>query len=360
MSLPDDNPFAQPSTLDYGLPPFDRIRVEHYQPAFEAGMAEQRDEVAAIAGDPAPPSAANTLDAVERSGALLTRVSQAFFNLIGSTADDGLRAVEGAVVPLLAAHRDALLMDKQLFARINALFEQRDELGLDPEQQRLLERRHLDMTRAGAGLEPAQQTRLREINQELSTLSTTFRNHLQADTNDLAVHVKTAGELAGMPDDTIAAAAAAASARGLDGYLVTLILPSRQPALSVLADRGLRERLHRAAVSRGRRGNEHDTRAALTRISALRAERAALLGYPHHAAYVVADQTAGSVESVMSLLTALVGPAVENARAEQKELTARLHADGHEGELQPWDWAYYAELEAQERFARDSAALRPW
>jgi peptidyl-dipeptidase Dcp len=360
MSLPDDNPFAQPSALEYGLPPFDLIREEHYRPAFEEGMAEQRREVAAFAADPAAPTMENTLEALERSGALLSRVSSVFFNLIGSSVTDGLRAVEAVVVPQLAAHRDALLMDPQLFGRVSALFDQRDALGLDGEQRRLLERCHLDMTRAGAALAEPQQARLREVNQELSTLGTTFRNNLQADTNDLAVHVKSVEELAGMPEDSIAAAAAAASARGLDGYLITLILPSRQPALAVLTDRGLRERLHRAAVSRGRRGNEYDTREALTRMVTLRAERAELLGYPNHAAYVVADQTAGNVESVMSLLTALVGPAVENARAEQQELTARLQADGHDGELQPWDWAFYAELIAQERFARDSAALRPW
>jgi peptidyl-dipeptidase Dcp len=360
MSLPDDNAFATPSTLPYGLPPFDLIREEHYRPAFEEGMAEQRRELEAIAGDPAEPSLENTLVALERSGALLARVSQVFFNLIGSSVTDGLRAVEAVVVPQLAAHRDALLMDRRLYSRVTALFERRETLGLDAEQDRLLLRYHLDLTRAGAALGEPQQARLRELNQELSTLGTTFRNNLQADTNDLAVSVKAAEELAGLPDDAIAAAEASAQARGLDGYLIMLILPSRQPALSVLKDRSLRERLHRAAVSRGRRGNENDTRAALTRIVALRAERAVLLGYPNHAAYVVADQTAGSTESVMSLLTALVGPAVENAQAEQLELTARLHADGHDGELQPWDWAYYAELVAQERFSRDSAALRPW
>ncbi len=360
MSLPVDNPFAVRSALEYGLPPFELIREDHYLPAFEEGMAEQRRELEAIATDPAEPTLENTLEALESSGALLTRVSQVFFNLIASSMTDGLKAVEAEVVPQLAAHADALLMDARLFSRVSALFDRRDALELDGEQRRLLERYHLDMIRAGAALAQPEQVRLREINQELSSLGTTFRNNLQADTNELAVQVTSADELAGLPDDAIAAAAAAAGARDLDGYLITLVLPSRQPALSALTDRGLRERLHRAAVIRGRRGNPHDTRAALTRIVALRAERAALLGYPNHAAYVVADQTAGSVESVMSLLTALVEPAVENAKAEQRELTARLHADGHEGELQPWDWPYYEELIAQERFSRDTTALRPW
>jgi peptidyl-dipeptidase Dcp len=357
MSLTGDNPFFAPSRLDHGLPPFDLIREEHYLPAFEAGMAEQRRELEAIVTQPAEPSLQNTLEALESSGALLTRVSQVFFNLIGSSGTDGLREVETVVAPKLAAHRDAIWMDSRLFARVSALPEPPE---LDAEQRRLLERYQLDMVRAGAGLAAAEQARLREINQELSTLGTSFRNNLQADTNDLAVQVETVGQLAGLAEDAIAAAAAAATARGVEGYLITLSLPSRQPALAALADRGLRERLHRNSVSRGRRGNDHDTRAALTRIAALRAERAVLLGYPQHAAYVIADQTAGSVDAVMSMLTALVGPALENARAEQGELTERLHADGHEGELQPWDWVYYAELVAKERFARDAAALRPW
>jgi peptidyl-dipeptidase Dcp len=360
MSLPAENPFALPSALPYGLPPFDLIREEHYIPAFEEGMAEQRRELEVIAADPAEPSFAGTLDRLESSGALLSRVSQVFFNLTGSDGTDGLRAVEAVVVPQLAAHRDAVLMDPRLFSQVGRLHERRDELGLDAEQVRLLERYRLDMVRAGAGLAAPEQARLREINLELSALGTSFRNNLQSDTNDLAVHVKTAEELAGLPDDAISAAAAAAQSRGLDGYLITLSLPSRQPALSALTDRDLRERLHQASISRGRRGNEFDTRQALSSIVMLRAERAELLGYPNHAAFVVADQTAGSVEAVMSLLTALVEPAVQNAEAEERELTAELNADGFEGTLQPWDWAYYAERVAQRRFARDTAALRPW
>jgi peptidyl-dipeptidase Dcp len=355
-----DNPFAVPSPLEHGLPPFDLIREEHYAPAFEEGMARQRQELEAIAADEREPTFENTVQALERSGAMLNRVSAVFFNLIGSVATDGLRAVEADVVPRLAAHRDALLMDPRLFERVSQLYERRATLGADPEEQRLLERYHLDMVRAGAALEQSRQERLREINQELSTLGTRFRNRLQADTNDLAVHVETEAELAGLPADGIAAAAAAAAARGLEGYLLTLVLPTPQPALATLTDRALRERLHRAAVARGRRGNENDTRAVLSAIVRLRAERARLLGYESHAAYIAADETAGSVDSVMSLLTGVVGPARENAAAELKDLTDRFHADGHDGELEPWDWAYYAELEARQRFDRDESALRPW
>jgi peptidyl-dipeptidase Dcp len=358
--LPADNPFAAPSELPYGLPPFDRIRSEHYRPAFTAGMAEQRREVEAIAVDPAEPTLENTLDALERSGALLTRVSATFFNLTSSAVTDELAALEADVAPELAAHRDAILLDGRLFARIEALQARRDELELDAEQERLLERYHRDFVRAGAGLDDDAQARLREINGELSGLSAEFKTKLLADTNDLALHVTDEAELAGLSSDEVAAARAAAADRGLQGWLLTLVLPTAQPALAALRRRDVRERLHRASTSRGLRRNVHDTRTTLVRIATLRAERAALLGFADHAAYVVADQTAGTSEAVTSMLGALVGPAVENAHAEAAELEELVEADGQPAPLKPWDWAYYAEQLRRRRFDVDAAALRPW
>jgi peptidyl-dipeptidase Dcp len=360
MSMLADNPFAAPSPLDYRLPDFRSIREEHYLPAFEEGMAAALTEVDEIAAEHEQPTFLNTVQALEATGALLNRVSQVFFNLIGSSATDGLREIEDVVAPQLAAHRDAIAMNARLFSRISRLYEDRDRLGLDGEQLRLLERYHLDMVRAGAALDQAAQPRLREINQELSTLGTTFRNNLLADTNDLAVLVETEAELAGLSPDAIEAAAAAATGRGLTGYQLSLVLPSRQPALATLRDRRLRERLYRASVSRGHRGNTFDNREVIAKTVTLRAERAQLLGYPDHAAYAIADQTAGSVSAVMSLLNALVEPALANAAQERAELTEHLHADGFDGPLQPWDWAFYAERIAQERFSRDATALRPY
>ncbi|MBT0773070.1 M3 family metallopeptidase [Kineosporia sp. J2-2] len=353
------NPFARASDLAYGLPPFASVREEHYLPAFRVGMQQQLAEVEALAQSPEPVSVATVLDPLERSGALLSRVYRVFFNLIGSSVTDGLREIETEVNPLLAAHRDAIVMNPALFAKVAELYAQREQIA-DEETRRLLVRQHDDMVRAGAGLDAAGQERLRAINQELARLASTFREDLRADTNDLAVHVEDASRLDGLPPDALAAAHTAAQDRGLRGYLITLLLPSGQPALASLTDRAVREGLYRASVSRGRRDNAYDTRPTLTRQVALRAERAALLGFPSHAAYVAADQTAGDVDSVTKLLTALVGPAVQNARVEQAELTERLHADGFEGDLRPWDWAYYAELVARERFSRDSAALRPY
>ncbi|HYY10037.1 MAG TPA: M3 family peptidase, partial [Kineosporiaceae bacterium] len=193
--LPDGNPFAAPSALPFGLPPFDRILEEHYGPAFEAGMAQQRREVETVATDPSPPTLENTLEALERSGALLTRVAAVFFNLTSSHVTPALRALEAEVAPRLAAHSDAIRLDPRLFARIEALHARRDELGLDSEQQRLLERYHRDFVRAGAALDPDKQARLREINAELSRLSTEFGAKLLADTNDLAVHLTDEADL---------------------------------------------------------------------------------------------------------------------------------------------------------------------
>src|SRR5690606_23859837 len=214
--------------------------------------------------------------------------------------------------------------------------------------------------RAGAQLSAAQQDRLRELNQELSSLTTAFGNRLLADTNDLAVEVDDPARLAGLSDDAVAAAAEAARARGLDTHLLTLILPTNQPVLAQLHDRDLRERVHRASVSRGARGNEHDTRDLVRRIVTLRAERARLLGYPHHAAYQIADRTAGSVEAVDEVLARIVPAAVANARAEAAELQQAIRDDGHTFTLQPWDWTYYAEKVRRRRFDLDTAALRPY
>ena len=355
------NPFSAASSLPFGLPPFASIRTEHYLPAFEAGMAQQRAEIEVIAASTQEPSVANTLDAMESSGRLLTRTANVFYNLTSSSSTPALAAVESAVAPVLSAHNDAIYLDQRLFARVHSLYEQRALLALTTEQERLLERYHTDFVRAGAALDEADQQRLRAINAELSTLTTAFKNDLLSDTNALAVHVGTRDELDGLSDGELAAAQAAARSRGLDeGYLLTLVLPTEQPAMASLRNRSVRERLHHASVTRGLRGNDCDTRTTLTRLVTLRAERARLLGYDSHAAYVVADQTAPSVDAVLEMLGGLVGPAVTNARAEAVDLEAALVADGQSGPLQPWDWAYYARIVRDQRFDLDAAALKPY
>ena len=358
--LDSQNPFSSPSRLPYELPPFDLIREDHYRRAFEAGMAEQRQEIEEIATQAADPDVENTLDALERSGSLLTRVSQVFFNLVSSNGTDSMRALDEELAPRLSAHRDSVYLDRRLFERIESLWQRADELGLDAEQHRLLDRYRRDFVRAGAALSEEDQERLRSINEELSTATAAFGNRLVAETNDLALHVEDRDELEGLSDDAIAAAEEAARTRGVDGYLITLVLPTAQPAMSSVRNRGLRERIHRASVTRGMRGNETDTRDLLRRIVALRAEKAQLLGFPDHATYVIDDQTAGTVEAVTTMLGGLVAPAVANARAEASELEEALVADGEQAPLEAWDWAYYANRVRSERFDVDAAALRPY
>lgn len=359
--LSDDNPFANPSPLPYALPPFDLIREEHYLPGFEAGMAEQLAEVEEIADSSDQPSFENTIVALERSGRLLDRVGTVLVNLVSSDSTDGLRDIDATVAPRRAAHSDAIHLHAGLFDRIEDLYGRRAELGLGAEQNRLLERYRSDFVRAGARLSGDEQGRLRQLNEELSSLSTDFSARLQAETNSAAVHVEDRAELAGLSEDAIASAAETARSRGHEsGYLLPLILPTAQPVLVTLANRELRERVFRAAVTRGMRDNEHDTRVTLTRIASLRAERAGLLGYADHAAYIVDDQTAGTTDAVSTMLAGLVGPAVANARAEETEMQAAFEADGGTGTLRPWDWAYYAEQVKRARFDIDAAAVRPY
>ncbi|MTD58784.1 M3 family metallopeptidase [Amycolatopsis pithecellobii] len=359
--LAPDNPFAEPSRLPYGLPPFDRIGEEHYAPAFEAGLAAHAAEIEAIAADPEPPTFDNTVVALERSGRLLSRVASVFFNLTSSDTNPVLQDLQAQIAPKLAAHHDAVHLDPRLYARIRDLFERRESLGLDAESAWLLERVHTDFQRAGAGLGETEQARLRELNQELSTLSTRFQENLLRDTNDLAVVVDDAGELAGLSADAVAAAKEAATARGEpDKYLLSLNLPTSQPLLASLENRALRERLFRASTARGNRGDDNDNGAVLTRIAVLRAERAALLGYPHHAAYVISDETARTSEAAAALLERLAPAAVANAKRDAGELQRYLEQDVPGAMLEPWDWAFYAERVRKARYDIDDATLRPY
>ncbi|MGT2426751.1 M3 family metallopeptidase [Amnibacterium kyonggiense] len=344
-----ENPFLQRSPLPAALPPFADIRDEHYEPAFEIGMREQREAVARIEGDAAPATFANTLEALELSGPVLGRVAAAFFTLASSHATPFVRALEERIAPRLAAHGDAIRLSSTLFARIDAVW--RDRAALDAEQRRLVERTRTEMLLAGAALDDAAKDELRALNERLSALSTRFDAALVADTNDLAVLVTDAAELDGLAADTVSAARGAASARGLEGWLLTLVLPTGQPALADLTSATTRARLMAASRARGSRGGEHDTRAILLETVRLRARRARLLGFPDHAALVAADETAGSTAAVAALLDPLVPAAVRNAVREQADLG---------GDVDAADWAFRAQARRREQYDVDLAALRPW
>ncbi|MFB9953595.1 M3 family metallopeptidase [Cellulomonas denverensis] len=358
-TLDPANPFATPSTLPYGLPDFAALRTEHYRPALLAGMAQERAEMEAIATDPAEPTVENTLVAWERSGHLLHVAATVFYNLASADSTDELAALEEEIAPLLAEHTDAILLDPRLFARVDALMQA--ELDLDPDTAYLLKNLHTDFIRAGIRLDPAAQTRLRELNAEITRLETVFGRLLLDETNAAAVLVTDRAELDGLPEDAIAAAAEAATRRGHQGaWLIDLILPTQQPLLAQLRHRGLRERLHTASVTRGGKGGEHDTRATLLALARARAERAQLLGYEHHAAYVVEDATAKTTDAVDGILRPLAPAAVSNARAEAGALEAALRRDLPDADLEPWDWAYYAEQVRKEVRSLDDSLLRPY
>jgi peptidyl-dipeptidase Dcp len=350
-----ENPFFAPSTLPYRLPPFAAISVEHYLPAFERGMAEQLAEIDAITASAEAPTFENTLVALERTGEVLERVGNVFFNRTASDTSDELQEIEAAVNPLLAAHRDAINLNAALFARIKALHEARASLDLpDDESLRLIEKYYEDFVRAGAELSAADQERLRALNAELATLETTFQRNLLADARSRALVLDSAEALAGLSPDAVAAAAENARALGRpNGYVLSLKSFSNQTELASLTDRDVRRRLFEASIGRGLPVNAQVVRQIVT----LRAERAALLGYPSHAAYAVADQMARDVASVEEMLARVVAPAVANARKEAEALRA---ADGDAAELAAWDWQFYSEQVRKAEYDLDSAELRPY
>ncbi len=357
---PRTHPFAAPSSLPFEFPPFDVIRHEHYRPAFDDGVAEQRAEVEAVATDPADPTFENTVEALERSGQTLGRMMRVWTNLCASMSTEEMQALEAELAPRFAEHLDEIRLDPRLFARIDAVHTARHDAGLTPEQVRVVERYHQDFVRAGAALPEADRDRLRALNVEITSLTTEFGTRVLAESNDLAVHLTRREELDGLSDDAVEAAANAARSAGRDGYLLTLSLPTIQPAISSLTDRDVRRRLHEAATTRGLRGGEHDTRELVARITRLRAERAELLGFPDHAAYVVDDQTAGSTKAVLDMLDEMVEPAMRNLEAERARIEELLRADGVEGPVQPWDWAYYAARDKAATYDVDTNALRPY
>ncbi|WP_152916121.1 M3 family metallopeptidase [Arthrobacter sp. RIT-PI-e] len=346
------NPFLTPSTLDHQLPPFAEIRDEHYLPAFDAGFAEHLAEIDAITSSQETPTFENTVVALERAGRTLGRVSGVFFSNSVSHATAAVQEIEQQISPRIAEHEDNIMLDRALFERLRQV----PLDGLDDESTRLVQEYLKSFVRAGAELDDDAQATLRRLNAELSTLSTEFSQRLLKDTNDSALLLDAAEELDGLSADAVSAAANAAADAGHEGkYLLTLILPTTQPALESLTDRDVRRRLHEASVTRGARGNDADTLATATRMAALRAERAALLGFDTHAAAATDNQTAPSLEAILDRMRELAAPAVRNARAEAAELEAEA---GHP--IEPWDWEYYAARVRKAKFDVDLDALRPY
>ena len=358
-------PFSEKSKLPYELPPFDVIKDADFEPAFEAGMQQQRSEIDTIAADPEPPTFENTLLALERSGSMLDRVAKTFFNLNASNTDPEIDKVKLKLAPRLAAHRDAILLNSALFARVEAVWRKRSDLGMGPEAVQLTQRYYSDFVRSGARLAAADQARLRDLNQQIAELTTRFEQNTRKATNDGAVVVDDRAALDGLSAEQIGAAEQAARSRGLEGkWLIELQNTTIQPVLAQMTNRALRERIFRASITRAN-GGDTDNTGIIAQLTKLRAERARLLGYPDHAAYVLSDEGAATPAAVNRMLATLGPAAVAKVRSEAADLQALIDKQARAAHapafrLQAWDWAYYAEQERKARFSLSEADVKPY
>ncbi|GAB3458959.1 M3 family metallopeptidase [Massilia terrae] len=359
--LPASNPFAKPSTLPYQFPAFDKIKNEDYGPAFKEGMRIHEQEIEAIADNKAAPSFENTIIAMERSGALLSRVQSVFSNLQGTNTNDEMNALDKQLAPQLAAHSDAIRLNSKLYARVKALYDKRDKLGLNAEDKYLIERYHTDFVRAGARLSDADKAKLKAYNGEIASLQTQFAQNVLKEANASALVVDSREELAGMSDKAIDAAAAEAKKRGLDGkFVVPVVNTTQQAPEAVLTNRATREKLLALSLARGSHGGQYDNREVVLKLAKARAERAKLLGYPSHAAYMLEDQTAKTTGAVNKLLAEFAKPAVRNAKKEAAEIQKVVDTEHGGFAATAYDWEYYTDKVRQAKYAFDQNQLRPY
>ena len=359
-ALSASNPFAKPSTLPFQAPDFSKIKDSDYLPALLAGMAEQKREVLQIANNPAPPTFNNTLVPLERSGALLERVGLAFFAVSGANTNDTLQDVETKVSPLFAQHGDFINLNAKLFKRIETLYNKRDSLGLNAEQARLLQVYYDQFVNSGAKLPPEKQAQLKKLNTRLSSLETEFGQSLLEATKAGALHVTDKAALAGLTDDQLAAAAEAAKARKLEGYLIQLQNTTQQPLLESLTNRATREALYRASVTRASKGDKNDTRNLIADIAQLRAKKAGLLGFENYAAYSLVDQMAKTPETAMGFINRLQPATTAKEKQEAADIQALVNAQGGGFKAQPWDWNIYAEQIRKQRYAIDNDVVKQY
>lgn len=355
----DLNPLLAGRPTSYRLPPLDLIRPEHFAPAFAQAMAEHRAEIAAVGGQIAAPGFANCIAALERSGRLLRRVSAVFHNLVSSLGGEALEALDRDLAPRLAEHHMAIALDPAVFARVDAVFQERSRLALTEDQMRLLERTHLGLIRSGAALDTAGRARMTEISRRLAELHTTFGQNVLHDEKNWVLPLAEA-DLAGLPDFLRAAMAGAAADRGLSGHVLTLSRSLIEPFLSCSPRRDLRKSAYEAWIARGMQAGAHDNRPLIPEILSLRAERARLLGYASFADFRLADSMAGSPASAEALLAEVWEPAKRKAEAERQRLEAAAHAEGVNEPIEAWDWRYWAERVRETDYALDESELKPY
>ncbi|MGB7028022.1 MAG: M3 family metallopeptidase [Candidatus Acidiferrum sp.] len=354
------NPFYAASTLPFHAPPFDKIKDQDYQPAIEAGMTEELSEVQKIADNPAPPTFENTVVAMEKTGQLLQRALASFGAVTGANTNPVLQKVQAEEAPKLAAHFDAIYLNAKLFARVSAVYKQRESLKLGPEALRLLEVGYLNFVRAGANLSDADKTELKKLNEEISTLSNDYSTKILAATKDGAYFATDKSALAGLSDAQLAAAAQAAEGREKKGYLLPLQNTTQQPDLASLSVRATRQALFENSWDRAEHGNANDTRDIIARMAQLRARRAQLLGYPNHAAWKLGDQMAKTPEAAIKFMDALVPGATAKAEREGKDIQDLIDAQKGGFTLQPWDWNFYSEQVRKAKYDLNDAEVKPY
>ena len=354
------NPFYAESTLPFHAPPFNKITDGDYQPAIEAGMAAQLDEMKKIAEDPAKPGFENTFVAMEKSGVLLSRVMAVFSGVTGANTDPELQKVQREEAPRLAAHRDAIYLNPKLFARVNAVYDERAGLHLKPEQLRLVEETYKRFVHAGAELSDANKAKLKNLNEEESTLSNAFETKLLAATKAAAFETKDKQALEGLSDAQLAAASTAANGRKQEGYLIPLQNTTQQPDLRLLKNRATREALFQDSWTRAERGGENDTRGTISQLAQVRARKAELLGFPTYAAWKLEDQMAKTPKAAIDFMNALVPASTAKAQSEADTIQSQIKADGEGFALQPWDWEFYAEQVRKAKYDLDENAVKPY
>lgn len=357
------NPFLSEFETPYGTPDFDRIKVEHYEPAFLKGIKQQNEEIKAIVENPDEPTFENTIVALDNSGEILARVSGVFFALTEADTNDEMMALEAKIAPMLSEHSDNIFLNQELYKRVAAVHAQEEagKIQLTTEQHYLLDKYYKEFVRSGAGLDAQKQERLREINKQLSTLTIEFGNHVLADNNDYLLVVDKKEDLAGLPDAVIAGAAQEAKAHGKDGkWVFTLQESSRTPLLQYAQNRELRKNIYQAYTSLGNRGNANDNKEVLKKVLALRLEKAQLMGFNNFAEYQLADNMAKNPKNALDLLYGLWEYSIKNAKAEAAELQKIMDREGKGEKLEAWDWWYYAEKLRQEKYDLNEDAIKPY
>jgi peptidyl-dipeptidase Dcp len=359
MSFGPNNPFYAPSPLPFQAPPFDRIKDSDYQPAIEAGMAQQRKEMQTIADNPAAPTFENTFVAIEKTGALFNRVLPVFNGVTAANLNPELQKVQDIEAPKLAAHHDAIFLDSKLFERVATVYKKRDLLKLDPESLRLVDFYYKKFVHAGANLPDSEKIDLKKLNEEESTLSNAFTTKLLAATKDAAYATTDKETLAGLSDAQIAAAALAAKERKRDGYVIALQNTTQQPDLVALSHRSTRQALFENSWNRAERGGPNDTRDTIARLAQLRAQKAKLLGYPNYAAWKMEDQMAKTPDAALKFMAALVPGATAKATREAKDIQ-KIDAQKGGFKLEPWDWNHYAEQVRKTKYDLNEAQIKPY